>query len=402
MSDPSKVRMTGPLVPYAAGFAEELRRQGYKRNSVASQMQLMAHLSRWMTGAAVEVSGLTMAAAASFLAVRRAEGYSLWLSAKALAPLMTYLRDDGVVPAVVPEVLSPAGVVLARFRAYLLDERGLGGPTAEGYVHAVRRFVEDRVVNDASDLVSLTAGDVTGFVLAVCPGRSTGSAKLVVSALRSLLGFLFLEGVLPVALADAVPSVAGWKLAGLPASLEPAEVRRLLAACDRRTGAGRRDFAMLVLLARLGLRAGEVRALSLDDIDWRAGEVVIRGKGNRAERLPLPVDVGNAVVAYLRHGRPPTAEGRSVFVRVRAPHRALSSTAVTNVVWRAAERAGLGQFGAHRLRHAAATNMVRAGASLPDVGQVLRHRLLVTTAIYAKVDRAGLRLVARSWPAGAA
>jgi site-specific recombinase XerD len=153
---------------------------------------------------------------------------------------------------------------------------------------------------------------------------------------------------------------------------------------------------------RLGLRAGEVRSLRLDDIDWRAGQLVVRGKGNRAERLPLPADVGEAVAAYLRRGRPATAEGRTVFVRVRAPHRPLSSGGVTNAVIAAAERAGLGRVAAHRLRHTAATQMLRAGAPLPEVGQVLRHRLLITTASYAKVDRARLRLLARPWPGGAA
>jgi len=200
----------------------------------------------------------------------------------------------------------------------------------------------------------------------------------------------------------AVPAVAGWRLAGLPKALEPKEVRRLMSSCDRRTGTGRRDFAMLSLLSRLDLRSGEVSALSLDDIDWRAGTLVVRGKGNRVESLPLPTDVGEAVVAYLNRGRPPSAEGRTVFVRVKAPHRALSPTGVTQAVAAASQRAGLGQIYAHRLRHTAATQMLRAGASLPEIGQVLRHRRALTTAIYAKVDRDALRTIARQWPGDAA
>lgn len=195
-----------------------------------------------------------------------------------------------------------------------------------------------------------------------------------------------------------MPSVASRRLAGLPKGLDPDQVRRLLASCDRRTRNGRRDFAILTTLVRLGLRAGEVAQLALDDIDWRAGEVVVRGKANCIERLPLPADVGEAVAAYLRGGRPATACGRTVFVRIKAPHRPLSACGVTQVVASAARRAGLGQIHAHRLRHTAATAMLRAGASLPEVGQLLRHRRALTTAIYAKVNHDALRTIARPWP----
>lgn len=231
-------------------------------------------------------------------------------------------------------------------------------------------------------------------------GRSgrVGSAKLIVCALRSLLRWLHLTGQVPSSLASAVPSVAGWRLSSLPKGLEPEQLRRLLAACDRRTRTGRRDYAVTLLLARLGLRAGEVARLGLDDIDWRHGEITILGKGNWGERLPLPADVGAAIAAYLRRGRPATAEGRSVFVRVHAPHRPLTSTGVSEVVHDAAQRAGLGKIHAHRLRHTAATAMLRAGSTLPEVGQVLRHRSMLSTAIYAKVDRDALAVLARPWP----
>jgi site-specific recombinase XerD len=173
----------------------------------------------------------------------------------------------------------------------------------------------------------------------------------------------------------------------------------LLGSCDRRTATGRRDYAVLLLLSRLGLRAGEVARLGLDDIDWRHGELIVTGKGSRSEKLPLPADVGKAITAYLRHGRPPAAEGRSVFVRVHAPLQALTTGGVTMIVFDAAQRAGLGKMHAHRLRHTAATAMVRAGSPLPEVGQVLRHRSVLSTAIYAKVDREALSVLARPWPA---
>jgi integrase/recombinase XerD len=250
-------------------------------------------------------------------------------------------------------------------------------------------------------LTGLTAADVTAFVLAACPGRAVGSAKLIVCALRSLLGWLHVSGQVRVSLAAAVPSVAGWRLSGLPKGLEPAQLRGLLASCDRRTPTGRRDYAIMLLLARLGLRAGEVARLGLDDIDWRHGDIAVLGKGNRAERLPLPAEVGAAIAKYLRRGRPDTAQGRSVFVRVHAPHRALTTGGVTMVVFDAAQRAGLGRMHAHRLRHTAATAMLRAGSPLAEVGQVLRHRSALTTAIYAKVDRDALAVLARPWPVSA-
>ena len=206
------------------------------------------------------------------------------------------------------------------------------------------------------------------------------------------------EGLTPTALGSSVPAVAGWRLTGIPRALKPQQVRELLASCDRRRATGRRDYAILLLLSRLGLRSGEVAQLSLDDIDWRAGQLVVRGKANRAERLLLPTDIGEAMLGYLRRGRPCTAEGRNVFVRVRAPHRALTSCGVTMVVFGAGQRAGLGKLHAHRLRHTAATAMLHAGSPLAEVGQVLRHRQALTTAIYAKVDRDALRVLARPWP----
>ena len=217
-------------------------------------------------------------------------------------------------------------------------------------------------------------------------------------ALRSLLRFLHLEGVLERSLAGAVPSVYGPRLSGLPKRLEPGQADALLASCDTSTVIGRRDLAILTVLARLGLRAAEVAALSLEDIDWRAGELVVHGKGGRSERLPLPLDVGEAIVGYLRDGRPESAQDRAVFVRVRAPHHRLSPGGVTYVVEAAARRAGLGQIHAHRLRHTAASEMMRAGATLPEVGQVLRHRRAASPAIYAKVDREALRQIERLWP----
>jgi integrase/recombinase XerD len=399
MSDPSRVRVRGPLEVFASGFAVELRRVGYRRVPIAFQLQLMAHASRWLQGEGVGADALTTDEVERFLAERRAAGYTNYVTARAMAPLLGYLRGLGVAPATTPAPASGAGeVLLAGYREYLAVERGLTADTIEGYVHAVRPFVSGRESDDGLGLQGLTAADVVGFVVAVCPGQSRGAAKMTVTALRSLLGFLHVRGLIGRSLVGAVPSTASWRLSGLPRALEPEQLKALLGSCDRQSITGRRDYAILTMLARLGVRAGEVAALALEDVDWRAGELVIVGKGRRSERLPLPVDVGEAIVDYLQASRPATAQDRCLFVRVRAPHHGLTTGGVTQVVVAAARRAGLGQIHAHRLRHTAATGMLRAGAGLEEIGQVLRHRQVLTTAIYAKVDRDALRQLARPWP----
>jgi integrase len=388
----------GPLEPHIVGFAEELLGQGYTRASAEQHVCFLAHLDRWMSAEGVGLDGLDGRVIERYLSARRAAGYVQYRSVRALRPLLAYLTPLGVLPVAEKVVLGPVEELLGRYRAYLISERGLTVGTARGYVDFVRPFVATRLRGGVIDLAGMRAADVTGFVLGACPGRAVGSAKLIVCALRSLLRWLHLSGQVPSSMAAGVPPVAGWRLSSLPKGLEPGQLRQLLASCDRRTRTGRRDYAVMLLLSRLGLRAGEVARLRLDDIDWRRGEITILGKGNRSERLPLPADVGAAIAAYLRRGRPATAEGRSVFVRVHAPHRALSTGGVTMVVFDAAQRAGLPKMHAHRLRHTAATAMLRAGSPLPEVGQVLRHRSALSTAIYAKVDRDALAVLARPWP----
>lgn len=250
-------------------------------------------------------------------------------------------------------------------------------------------------------LEKLDVTAVSEFVLGEARRSCVGSAKCMVTRLRALLRFLHVEGEIEYPLADAVPSVAGWRLAGLVKALDARSVARLLASCDRRTRVGRRDLAIITMLSRLGLRAGEVAALQLRDVDWRAGEVMVRGKGSRQERLPLPVDVGETLAGWLARGRP-RRESVFVFTRVRAPYGGLSAGAVSQIVRRACRRAGLPLVGAHRLRHTAATEMLRAGGSLTEVGQVLRHRGRDVTSIYAKVDRLALAAVVMPWPGAVA
>lgn len=401
MTDLSRVRVTGPLAPFAAGFAAELVAQGYTSQPAAQQLRLLAHVSRWLMAEGKDGSALNAAVVEAFAISRKAAGYSNHVVVGSLRPLLVYLRGLGVLAA--QEVLAPEGpveIVLARYRRYLLVERGLNAVTARVYVNAVRPFLIGRVLPDGlgPDLGNLGAADVTAFVVARCPAQPRGAAKQTVTALRSLLVWLHVEGEIGRPLVAAVPAVAGWRLAGLPSGLERDQVDGLLSACDRGTGTGRRDFAIVTMLVRLGVRAGEVAALTLEDVDWRTGQITVRGKGHRCERLPLPADVGEAITAYLQDGRPVRAQDRALFVRVKAPLGALSSAGITGVVLHAARRAGLGEIRAHRLRHTAATEMLRAGGSLPEIGQLLRHRHVLTTAIYAKVDREALREIARPWP----
>jgi site-specific recombinase XerD len=293
-------------------------------------------------------------------------------------------------------VATAADVLLARYAEYEVTERGLAARSVERNVLAIRPFVECRMGEGQRGLENLTAGELTVFVVEQSR-RVPRSLAHLVPALRSLLRYLHVTGVTRVGLASAVPTMARWKLAGLPQALPEDQVKALLASCDPDTEVGQRDRAILTVLWRLGLRIGEVAALRLEDIDWRRGELVITGKGPRCERLPLPSDVGQAIVSYLTGWRPRTA-ARHVFVCANAPHGAMFRNTVTNVVARAARRAGLGVVHAHRLRHSAATAMLGAGASLEEIGQVLRHRDALTTTIYAKVDTASLRRIARPWP----
>lgn len=350
MGDPARVRVTGPLGRYAAGFVAELVEAGYRPNSAGVQLRLLAHLSRWLEREGMDPGELREPQLERFRREDLARVRSLRIAA-GLVPLLSYLRELGVVPSAGEPARSNAELLLDRYREYLLVERGLTAGTARGYVDCVRPFLATRAGADGGlELAGLTPGDVLGFVLADCERRPRRSAKLMVTALRSLLVFLHVEGLTGRPLAQVVPSVAFWRLQGLPRGLDADQVRALLASCDTETLNGRRDLAILLLLVRLGMRRGEVARLRLDDIDWRAGELLVRGKGPRVERLPLPSDVGEALVAYLRDGRPADTRTRAVFMRVRAPLAAITPPGVTQVVVSASKRAGLGEVTAHRLR----------------------------------------------------
>lgn len=287
--------------------------------------------------------------------------------------------------------------VLVGYRRYLLEERGLATTTADCYEPRARRFLAQYVGLRGEGLDRLTAADVVAFFSRECPLHGAASVSMLVTVVRSVLRYVHLAGLIPAPLEWAVPSVAV-PVQSLPRALEPDAVAALLSSCDRRRTVGRRNYAILLLLSRLGLRASEVAQLTLADIDWRAGQVVVHGKGGRTDVLPLPPDVGDALVSYLQRRPREPVNCRALFVKVTAPAGSMSRYAVTAVVREACWRVGFPRVGAHRLRHAAASSMLAAGASLEEIGQVLRHRERRTTAIYARVDRVTLRTIARPWP----
>lgn len=293
---------------------------------------------------------------------------------------------------------DPVEEVLAAYRSYLLRERGLSSATVDCYERRARRFLADRAGGDGLGLDRLTAAEVIDFLARECPLRGTGEAQLLVAVMRSLLRYLYATGLIAAPLEWAVPAVANLKGRSLPRSLEPAVVTALLASCDRRRTIGRRNYAILLLLARLGLRASEVAQACLDDINWRAGEILVHGKGGRQDILPLPVDVGEALTSYLQRRPPRPDRCRVLFLTAMTPVGPMSRYAISAVVREACWRVGIQRCGAHRLRHTLASQMLAAGASLEEIGQVLRHRERRTTAIYARVDRATLRGLALPWP----
>ncbi len=401
--DASGVRVQGPLAPYADAFAEQLAVSGYTAGPVARHLRLMAQVSRWLLAGGLGADGLTPALAEDFLRSRRDAGYRHLLTGKALRPLLDHLRRCGAVP--LPAGTWPSGgqeEILGRYREYLATVRGVPAGTIRNAVCVIGPFLASRPVSGWPGLQQLTAADVHEFLLAEASRRRGKGAQCVVKSLRSFLRFLHAGGTISQPLADAVPPVTSWALAGLPKALDDDQTRALLACCDRGTPAGLRDRAVITLLLRPGLRGCEVAALTLDDIGWRHGEITIRGKGSRRDRLPLPPDVGDALVAYLTAARPHAAAGRALFTRVKAPRTRLTAAGVRNIVRRAAQRARLEEVTAHRLRHSAATGMLRAGAPLAEISQVLRHARPLTTAIYAKVDHDALGGLARPWPGACA
>jgi len=361
---------------------------------------LMAHASRWLEREGLAAAALAGPEPARFLAARHAAGTRKPETVAGLRPLLDYLGELGVLAPVPPEApLDAAAALIAEFTEYLRSERGLAEATVTAYSSRAARFLA-RYAPDGDPAV-IAPGDVTAAVLSDASGLSAGSGQILACALRTFLRYCHMQGLIASDVSAAAMAVTGRRVTMLPRGLEPGQVAALLAACDRGRPAGRRDYAVILLLARLGLRAGEAARLRLDDINWRAGEIGVRGKGGRHDVLPLPADAGAAIAAWLRDGRP-AVPFREVFTSAHAPARPLAVSSVGWIVRRACARAGIPACGAHRLRHTAACAMIGAKVPMAGIAQAMRHRSHAVTAVYARAGIDRLRPLARPWPAAPA
>lgn len=391
--------VVGPLAAHEAALRVYLVDAGYAAGHTCQTVAAMARLSEWMDASSLTAEDLTLQAVVGFLAARR-QRVSEVVARRGVSVVLAFLGEIGALPQAQPVVDAPVESLVAAYRLWLVTERGLAAGTVGFYAKQARKFLAQLDQPLTTSLARLDATAVTAIMVRHSVASATvGSAKAFVSPVRSLLRFLLVQGLVPSSLTGAVPAVAGWRLSALPRGLAAGQPEALLAAHDTTTTVGLRDRAVLTMLARLGLRGAEVAALRLTDVHWREWEIAVRGKGSRVERLPLPVEVGQAVAAYVTGARP-SCRCPAVFVTIRAPYRPLTAAAVRQIMGRACRRAGLPRLGAHRLRHTLATDMLRAGSSLAEVGQVLRHRSQLSTAIYAKVDQDRLRLLARPWLGG--
>ncbi len=392
----------GCLGDHIEAFANALTGRGYAQSTVKGQVRFAAELGLWLEKTGVRVVQFDERYGSKFLAHLRRRGRAARSHRTTVRLLLGFLRAANAIRPIARDSSIDANPIVQierAFRKHLSDERGLKISTCSSYGVVAQRLLARRFHSGAVVLSMLGANDVTQFIAREARTRPL-SMQVIVPALRSFLRWLYQRGDTEVNLAGCVPAVAQWHLATVPRSLPAEDVERLLQHCVRATVVGRRDYAVLLLLARLGLRAGEVVAMELDDFDWEHGVLLVRSKGGRQDGLPLPRDVGFAVAAYLRNGRP-NCLSRRVFVRVRAPHQGfVSSVAICDIVKRGLKRAGLkpSRKGAHTLRHALACTMLHYGASLAEIGQILRHRSPDTTAIYAKVDLESLRALAPQWP----
>src|SRR5271166_3287352 len=403
-SVPGERRIQGnPLEFHLRTFATSLREAGYQDRAMYSKVGLVSDLGLWLgrTGLAV-TSHLDEQLLEAFVKHKQRMHRG---DLKTLRQFLDHLRKQGVVSdrKLVPDQ-SPLAGILSRYEQHLRSERRLVSATILNYLSFARKFLVERFPEGPFLLNELRASDISDFVLRCCRGMSVGTAQIMTTAFRSFFRFLFQKGELQANLAACVPSVADRRLSTVPKYLTPEAVERVLKACNRSTAIGRRDYAILLLLARLGFRAGEVIALQLEDIKWRAGEILVRGKGLLHDRMPLPAGVGEALASYLRTDRP-RCKTRRMFVCMKAPRSGFAGpSTVSTIVRRALDRAKLHpEFkGAHLLRHSLATSMLRSGATMGEIGEVLRHRAPNTTEIYAKVDFKGLRSLAHPWPVGGA
>jgi integrase/recombinase XerD len=395
----------GPLTPYLAAFEQLLRTQGYAPPTIRLKVRLVRDFSVWLMEQTISLKHLSAEHAEHYLRDRARHRRPRTDDIVGLSQILDLLCKEGVVAQQkVCKRSTPLDRLLDRYASYLREERAVAPFTVAAYSRVARGFLVQSFGEGRLNLPALRTIDVLNFVQHQVARGSRKTATCTCTALRSFLDYARYCGAVTINLSAAVPKVANWSMPSIPRSIAPDHLRRVLASCSRCSAVGSRDYAILQLLARLGLRAGAIALLELDDIDWQAATLRVRGKGGHAHVLPLPVEVGEAIAAYLKIGRP-ISTNRRLFLRARAPIRGFKSqVAVLSVVRHALIRAGVVDSpskGAHQFRHALASEMLRRGASLPEIGQILDHRNPQTTAIYAKVDLASLHTLALAWPGGA-
>jgi site-specific recombinase XerD len=396
-----------PFGSYFVLYAAQLSAQGYARQSGRRKLQLAADFSRWLKQNNVRANQVRAKHVGNYLQFRKRSGFGIQLGDRtAVTGFLELLRAQRVTKEPIPQPLTtPSQRWLNEYDAYLQKERSLSVATRINYAPFVRQFLVSHFGQGRVDLSRLRAVDVLKFVRRRAGQLKTKRVLLMTTALRSFLRFARYRGKINLDLAACVPAVANWSLSTIPKALPLAQVEQVLTDTrNRSTAVGRRDYAILMLLARLGLRGGEVCSLTLEDIDWENSRIAVRGKGDRVAQLPMPTDVGEAIAAYLKNGRPRLLGSRRLFIRVRAPLVGFKGQgSVGTVVKHALQRAKIDspRKGAHQFRHTLASTMLQNGSSLSEIGELLRHRSPDTTAIYAKVDILSLRALALPWPGGA-
>ncbi len=393
----------GPHQSLVDLYAGRLVADGLAPHGVWRSLNVFSGLVNWLAGNGQRLADLDEDMAERYLC-RRAGTQTIQPGDRAaLKRLLSTLRQAGAVAPAAATAVTAHGAIFNAFSDYLHRERGLVATSTLRHLPVVRLFLREVCPDGTGDLGRIGPSDVVRFIERHARDGSPGSGQAMCWALRSFLRYLHHKGLNPRPLATCVPSIRRWRFASLPTYLSAVQVQAVLDACDRTTALGRRDYAILLMLAKLGLRASEVATLTLDDIDWRSGEMRIHAKGRQQSRMPLPPDVGAAIVAYLRDGRPSSC--RQVFLRTLAPRIGFASgCAVTMIAKTALDRAGIGGYahrGAHLFRHSLATELLRSGATLSQIGQLLRHQSHDVTRIYAKVDLAALRPLSLPWPGGA-
>lgn len=390
----------GPFRDCVDLYADRLRKDGYSKHTAAGSMTIIVEFIGWLSEGQFDCADIDEQLASRFLEVRVRRHPLRDGDPAAIRRLLSALREARIIAPALPRALDPTEQILEDFHAYLTQRHGLSPRSCEAYVKFIRPFLRDLAIARRDQFARLTPADVLGYVERRARDASAATAVAMCSRLRSFLRYLHVQGLVANDLAACVPSIRKWRLTGLPTCLSAAQLQQVFQSCDPSTAAGRRDHPVLLLLARLGLRAQEVATLTLDDIDWHSGQLRIQGKGRQRTIMPLPPDVGAAIAAYLREGRPPT-DSRAVFLQAYAGHAACSTHGISDIARRALKRAGidgLAHHGSHVLRHTLATELLRSGATLTQIGQVLRHRDRATTCIYAKVDLASLRTLCLPWP----